>query len=69
MVNSVQNFNKTYQPGQFLNDTKMSSYASGNMCRLHIVFMGFQLSGTLLSSETLLALIYFVAYYQASTGN
>jgi hypothetical protein len=69
MMDGVQNNSKTYQLGQFLNDTKMSSYASGNTCKLHIVFMGFQLSGTLLSSETLLALIYFVALCQASTGN
>lgn len=60
-VDSVQNINKTYRLGQFLNDTKVSSYASGNMCRLPIVFMCFQLSDTLLSSKTLLTVIYFVA--------
>jgi len=68
-VDSVQNIRKTYQMGQFLNDTKVSSYASGNMCRLHVVFMCFQLFGTLLSSEALLAVIYFIAKRQASTGN
>jgi len=36
-VDSVQNISKTYWLGQFLNDTKVSSYASGNMRRLHIV--------------------------------
>jgi len=60
-VDSVQNISKTYWLVQFLNDTKVSSYASGNVCRLHIVLICFQLSSTLLLSETLLAMMYFVA--------